>query len=152
MRRVCLLVLAAMTALPASAQLYQWRDAEGRVHYSDRPPADVEATVVRPGGVTAPAAPAASEAPKPKTMAEKELEFRERRAAAAEAEAKAAKEREQAAERERVCEDARGKLAALNSGQRLVRFNSQGEREYIDDATRAAEVERTQKFLDSTCK
>lgn len=36
---VLLLLLTAVSA-PAEASVYQWTDAAGRVHYSDRPPAD----------------------------------------------------------------------------------------------------------------
>lgn len=154
MRRTCLLVLAAILAAPAAAQIYQWRDADGRVHYSDVPPAQGDAKTVRPAARpgAGPAADTAPEGPKPKTLAEKELEFRQRRAAAAEAETKAAQEQAQAAERQRACEQARSQLAALRSGQRLVRFNSKGEREFVDEASRAAEVEQTQKYIDSTCR
>lgn len=31
-------VLAGAAMLPAAATVYQWRDAEGRVHYTDQPP------------------------------------------------------------------------------------------------------------------
>ena len=156
MRRVSLLVLALLTAAPAAAQVYQWRDADGRVHYSDVPPPQGEAITVRPARkATAPAEAAgtpAAGAAKPKTLADKELEFRQRRAAAAEAEAKAEQERTLAAERQRACEQARNQLAGLRSGQRMVRYTSTGGREHIDDAGRAAEIERTQKYADSVCK
>lgn len=38
MRRLSLLVLSLTLALPAAAQVYQWRDAQGRINYSDSPP------------------------------------------------------------------------------------------------------------------
>jgi len=155
MRSVSLLVLAMMIAGPAAAQVYEWRDAQGQLQYSDLPPLGVDAKVVyptlKPVGVDdkAGAAPAAA---KPKTLAEKELEFRQRRAEAAEAQAKAEQDSSQAVERQRACEQARNQLGALRSGQRIARFNSKGEREYLDDAGRADEIERTQKFADSVCK
>jgi len=163
MRHASLLVLALIVAVPAAAQVYQWRDAEGRLHYSDVPPPQGEAITVRPARkATAPAEPAgtpaaegakpAAEAAKPKTLADKELEFRQRRAAAAEAQAKAEQERALAAERQRACEQARNQLAALKTGQRMVRYTSTGEREFIDGAGRAAEIEQTQKYADSVCK
>lgn len=163
MRHLSLLAFALILAAPASAQIYQWRDAEGRVHYSDMPPAQGEAKRLRsappstaspaPQAAAAPAsADTAAAAEKPKTLAEKEQAFRERRAAAAEAQAKAEQESARNAERQRACEQARNQLAALRSGQRVVRFNSKGEREYLDDAARAAEVEQTQKYVDATCR
>ena len=75
-----------------------------------------------------------------------------RRAEAAEAKAKAEKERQRTAERERDCVQARSELAALESGQRVSRFNSRGEREVLDDAGRADQIARTRKFVESDCK
>src|SRR5690606_32089813 len=116
MRRPALL-LALLIALPVSAQVYSWRDRDGRMHYSDVPPPGKGAEVVR-GAVQPPVAPAAgseggsvepggteaevptSDAPARqgrKSLAEREREFRERRAAAAEAEAEAQKKAEQRA-------------------------------------------------------
>ncbi|MEW6165684.1 MAG: glutaredoxin family protein [Pseudomonadota bacterium] len=47
MRTICLLVCALALALPAGAGVTKWIDAQGRVHYGDRPP-------VGKGGTTAP--------------------------------------------------------------------------------------------------
>ena len=192
MRRLSLLALSLTFALPAAAEIYQWRDAQGRINYSDTPPAAQNAKKLR-GGTTQPVPPAtgdaaatAKETPaaetgdtrpdsasesnaaekgdaakteagkadpaKPKTLAEKELEFRQRRAAAAEAEAKAEKERQKAAELARQCEQARGQLTALQSGQRMARYSSSGERQLLDDAARGTEIERTQKYIDANCR
>jgi glutaredoxin len=38
-RRLTALACALLLALPAGAQVAKWVDAEGRVHYGDRPPA-----------------------------------------------------------------------------------------------------------------
>lgn len=152
MRHLSLLALALILAAPAAAQIYQWRDADGRVHYSDVPPPQGEAKTMRSAPAPAAAATTATEAAKPKTLAEKELEFRERRAAAAEAQAKAEQEKARATERQRACEQARNQLTALRSGQRMARFNSKGEREILDDAGRAAEIDQTQKYVEATCR
>ncbi len=47
--------LVAMTAT-ATAEIHQWRDADGQVHFGDRPPADADAEVieVRPNVYAAP--------------------------------------------------------------------------------------------------
>ncbi|AEA83023.1 conserved hypothetical protein [Stutzerimonas stutzeri DSM 4166] len=45
--RALLLTLILMPAL-ASAQIYRWTDAEGRVHFGQRPPAGAEQIEVRP--------------------------------------------------------------------------------------------------------
>jgi hypothetical protein len=48
----------------------------------------------------------------------------------------------------------RAKLAqkGMDSGVRMSRINSQGEREIMDDAARAAESKRIQSIMDSDCK
>lgn len=38
LNRIALMVLLLGLAVPASAELYRWTDADGRVHYSDQPP------------------------------------------------------------------------------------------------------------------
>jgi cytoskeletal protein RodZ len=184
MRRLSLLALSLTFALPAAAEIFQWRDAQGRINYSDTPPDAQSAKKLR-GGAPQPAPPAAGEAAaktaetpttsakesnaaekgdaaktdaskaaptKPKTIADKELEFRQRRAAAAEAEAKAEKERQRAAELARNCEQARGQLAALKSGQRMARYSSSGERQLLEGTARSTEIERTQQYIDANCR
>ncbi|MGQ5487860.1 DUF4124 domain-containing protein [Thauera sp. ZXT1-4] len=159
-----LLLVALLLSLPAAAQIYSWKDKDGRVHYSDTPPLTGEVSVVqgtrapRPAAATAadsPAADGASEtagAPKgPPTLAEREQAFRERRAAEAEAAAKAEEAAARDAERARFCEQARNQLTALQSGQRVSRFNATGEREYLDDAARNAEAQRLQQQISEHC-
>lgn len=152
-----------LTALPAAAQVYSWKDKDGRIHYGDMPPAGVEATVIRgarPGaaarkaGETAPSAdmPPAATPTSPSSLAEREQAFRERRAAAAEAEAKAAREAESRGETERFCTDAQHEIAALRGGQRMVRFNAKGEREFLDDRARAEQAEALERKIADHCR
>jgi len=167
MPRASLLLLSLIVALPAAADVYQWRDAQGRINYSDTPPTQGTVQTLRKGPNAATLPPTTEEtkpsteaevgkdkaAPaKPKTAAEQDLEFRQRRAAAAEAEAKAEKARQGDEERKLACENARGQLTALQSERRVARYNSSGERELVDGATRKAESERIQKFVDANCK
>lgn len=152
MFKPCTLILALFLALPAAAQIYEWRDAEGRLNYSDQPPHGVEAKLIRPGRTPSSPADEDTEETRPPSLAERELEFRERRAEEAEARARAEQESRQAAERERMCTQARNQLAALQSGQRVSRFNQRGEREYLDDVERAAEITRAQDFIRSNCE
>lgn len=162
------LVLALLPALPAAAQIYGWKDGEGRTHYSDQPPPPGTVRILQtphpqrlppsaPGSeakLDAEAAPRPETTPSatPKTLAERELEFRQRRAAAAEAEAKAQEQAARDEERRRFCEQARNQLGALESGQRITRFNAAGEREYLDDAARAEEAGRLRSQLETHCR
>jgi len=40
----------------------------------------------------------------------------------------------------------------LNDGIRIARTNANGEREILDDKGRAAEMQRTQEIIDSSCR
>jgi hypothetical protein len=165
------LFAALLSALPAVAQIYSWKDKDGRVHYGDTPPPTGEVNLIKgtpaakpvaapvatpsPEAAGAPGAteaPATQEAARPPTLAEREQAFRERRAAEAEAQAKAEQEAARDAERQRFCEQAPNQLAALQSGQRVSRFNAAGEREFMDDAERSAEIARLQQQLAEHCR
>ena len=154
-----LLVLAA----PALAQ-WAWRDDSGRMVYSDRPPGSnvpADRIVARPREVTSPpAAATANAAPRPaaappaptKTAAEQELEFQKRRQQQADAAKKSDDQRAEQQRQSAECERARGYLRVLESGQRVARIDAQGEREYLEDAQRDAEVQRAQKSIAANCK
>jgi hypothetical protein len=49
-----LLLLASLLAFPASAGVYKWTDAQGRVHYSDSPPPAVQSTQLKLQSFTGP--------------------------------------------------------------------------------------------------
>jgi Domain of unknown function (DUF4124) len=145
--------------LPLHAQ-WKWKDASGRITVSDLPPprgvADRD-ILQRPEvkARVAPAAPAASAAsaaaPTPRPV-DKDLEAR-RRAAEEEKQAKARAEEEKlAAQRAENCKRARAHLAALDSGQRIARYNDKGEREFLDDAGRSAETRRAREAIASECR
>lgn len=122
---------------------------------SEAPPAG--AATAAAASATAAAAPAASAAASaPRAGARGglagEVEAR-RQAAAREAAAKAAaqeqKDNEQRAEN---CQRARSHLAALDSGQRISRFNDKGEREVLDDKGRADESRRARETIAANCR
>ena len=175
----------ALIALPASAEIYKWKDKDGKTHFSDMPPNDAEATPisrrvkstkpaitdfvpapeeehVAPEGNAAKAAKASEGAEgtegtkdakdtKPKTLTDRDKDFKERRAAEAEARAKTEKESSKAAYRAQECERAKNQHVALSSGIRIARPSSNG-REYLNDAERAAEIERVKGLVDTFCK
>ncbi|MDX9885185.1 DUF4124 domain-containing protein [Thauera sp.] len=169
MIRRAVFAVALLAALPALAQIYNWKDKDGRVHYGDTPPPTGEVSVIRgtpmatpavapappPESAGTPGATDTSTAPQPSrppTLAERERAFRERRAAEAEAQAKTEEEATREAERQRFCEQARNQIGALESGQRVSRFNAAGEREFLDDAARSAELARLQQQLAEHCQ
>lgn len=163
-----LLVLSAT----AQAQAYKWKDANGRIVYSDQaPPRGTPAANIlkAPKGYAAPSAaepstgaagaadpasakPASGAAnaatPKaPMTTAEREADFRKRQA---ESQKKAQDEEKKASEesqRQAQCNSLRQNLALLESGQRIARTDSNGERVFIDDAERARDIQKARQDL-----
>ena len=168
-----LLATSLLLPGPASAQLYQWRDTNGRVVFSDTPPPpgipsaniikspkarSAPPPVAASGDAAAGATTTAGTAPAPgptaaaksggqKSVAEREADFKKRQAEAAE---KSQKESETAASdsrREEQCRGLRQSLAALEGGQRIRRFNDKGEPYFVEDAERAKDTERVRRDM-----
>jgi hypothetical protein len=167
------IVLAGFASTPSEAQ-WAWKDGNGRLVYSDRPPpSDIKpANVVRQPNTQVLANPAPSSGPLddsgkpldaknpdaknptpggPKTVAEREMEFRKRQQERADSEKKAADEQTKNAVKTAECDRARGYLKSLEDGVRITRTDASGNREFLDDAQRATEVDRTRKIIQSTC-
>ena len=165
--RRLLLGLAAFAALaialqqPAHAQ-WKWRDKDGQVNVSDRPPPrsvpdkdilarpspDARRNVAFPAAAVS-AASAASAAP---TALEREVQARKKQAEQ-DAAAKAKTEEDRlTAVRAENCRAARSQLATMESGQRVARTNDKGEREILDDAARAEESRRARAAIASDCR
>ena len=148
MKRVILVVAALAFSTAAGAQMYKWKDKNGHVRYGDTPPPGVDATSIH--------APAPTPAPEAKSgKAEKPLTpeqaFQKRQKERAAADEKAAKERADAAVRQANCEQARGALRNLESGQRISSINAAGERVFADDAERASMTARAEKAVADWC-
>jgi len=167
-RAVFALVLASLTllaALPADAQ-WKWRDKDGRITVSDRPPPrevpekDILGrpnTAAQRAQAAAAAAPAAgtataAQASAPVTALAREVQARRRAAEEDKAAKMKAEEERNAARRAENCRNARNHLAALDSGQRIARMNDKGEREVLDDAARAQEAQRAREVIASDCR
>lgn len=165
------LMLLLGAAASAGAQ-WAWKDDNGRVVYSDRPPPSsvksdrivrqpANAQVVLPSRAVDAAAPAADAKPVaeakpapgagPKTTAELEMEFRKRQQERTDAEKKSREEETRAAAKASDCERAKGYLRALEDGMRIERTDASGNREFLDDAQRNAEIERARKSMQTNC-
>ncbi|WP_427912142.1 DUF4124 domain-containing protein [Ramlibacter sp. MMS24-I3-19] len=162
--RALTLALACVLPLSAMAQ-WQWIDKSGHKVYSDQsPPPDIPAKNVlkapsgrMPAADPAPAAeaPAAASTQAPGVLKvtgrDKELEARKKQAEAAEAEKKKAQDAAMAEAKADNCKRAREAKATLDSGIRLSRVNTQGEREVLDDNQRASEGQRMQDIIARDC-
>ncbi|AVO50401.1 DUF4124 domain-containing protein [Melaminivora suipulveris] len=169
LKQLLLLVLAGSWALGASAQ-WQWIDKDGRKVFSDRPPPqDVpEKNVLKQPTLRATAPTPMPPAQAPATAAslgapeagaptvDKQLQDKKAQAEAAEAARKQAEEKTQAQQQAKAraenCARARQSSNTLSSGMPLAHINDKGERGYMDEATRSAELRRAQEIIARDCK
>lgn len=169
--RPVLLVLLMIGIVPAAMAQWKWRDASGKVQYSDlpppqgtpekdilqRPPASRRDVVVRPvvaggpvTGIAAASAPAS--APRTPGRAEPEQDARKKAADAENAKRQKEDERKQAELRAENCRRATTQLKLLEDGVRLTRRNEAGENIPLDDRMRAEEIRNTRAVIAVDCK
>ena len=154
MKRLSLAIgLALFLALPATAQTYKWVDANGEVHYSDKPPpSDIKTETLQVPAEPA-AAPAAStaEGGGAKSLAEQDQAFRKRQADAAKEEAEQAGKEAQARSRAEYCKSAKAALTNLELGGRQLRINDKGERVFLTDEEITQETAQARKDAAAAC-
>lgn len=143
MRRFALAAATLLLTTMASAQIYQWKDENGKTVISDKPPIG---TV--PPARKIDAAPTSST---PKSVADKDLEFRKRQKEQQETSEKTEKEQTAAAENTKNCDSARRYLQTLESGERIAMRDDKGERYFMEDAQREQEIASARQALQSNC-
>lgn len=168
MLQMLLFTALAGASIAASAQ-WQWIDKDGHKVFSDRaPPADIvdKNILKRPAGRSVPVnttdaaesteAPVAAPAVPANSVkaggVDKELEAKKKQAADAEAAKRKAEEERVTKAKIENCARAKQAKASFDSGVRISRTNAAGEREFLDDDTRAAEQKRIQGIIASDCK
>lgn len=159
-KKLLLLALLALLSLGAYSQVYKWVDEEGNVHYGDSPPDDADAERIH------------IEAHTPEQMAPADAKLLEdaderyrRLAEDREARAAARLSEEQArSNRDQRCVYLRKQLISLQQQLPVYRDEEgkfrtlskydvyEGEREYLDDATRAQEIEGVKREIDRACE
>ncbi|MFY9317010.1 MAG: DUF4124 domain-containing protein [Burkholderiales bacterium] len=143
MRPLALALL--LVALPAQAQMYKCVDARGVTQYSDKPCADGKGKAVdiraQPpisGKLQGSGDPGAAE-----------RDFQRRRIESArEEEAVAARAEQQ----KRRCAAMHSQLDSLTRYSTISKMNEKGERVYMDDATRNAQVEQLKSAIARDCR
>ncbi|MDH2917258.1 MAG: DUF4124 domain-containing protein [Gallionella sp.] len=149
MKTVFMIIAVWTLSLSAHAGLNKWIDAEGKVHYSDAPPQDVKAQPVpNIAGKGQTAAPATYST---KSYAEREAELKKSKQEKTEAGEKKAKQEAQAEEKKRNCTAAQQNLRSLEEGTRIVTYDANGERTYLDDAAREQRLDDARKAVSSHC-
>jgi len=144
MKRVLLFTALIIWSAVASAVVYKWSDADGKVHYGDRPPDGVKAQIVEGLGLTvhysAPAAaPAAARTSAPPAAVAKDKPIDPAAIDAA------------TAAREQQCSAAQARLKQLNEGRHLYKPGQNGDREYLTSAQIDAERLDAKKEVDTVC-
>ncbi len=166
-----LLAGALVTLASAAFAQYVWVDEKGVKQFSDRPPPTSipDKNIIKsPGRVVEknidPAADpvgaaeaasgnsdAGSVVKAEPTLAERNADFRKRKAEQAEIEKKAADEARRKAEKSANCDGARRNKTLLESGGRISTVDKSGERGFMSDNERAAEVRKAGAVL-AECK
>jgi hypothetical protein len=140
----------------ATAQVYKWVDENGVTHYGERPPQNQKAQTVgtKPAiaPTTVPATAPAPDSPSAKPpdsgdLQQKNIEFQRRRI---ERERKAEQELKQAEDKRKRCNLARDDLKQAE-GMDLYELNDKGERIFLDEAKRKAEIEQLRHRIEQFC-
>lgn len=148
MRTTVVALALAVFPLAAHAQIMKCVGAGGRVEFaaSCPPGTKAENTGIRNAPAAAPANPQ-------KSVAERDAEFRKRQADQQEAAKKAEEKNQETADRRQNCETAQAYLRSLQSGNRIGKTDPKtGERVFLEDNERAAEIARAQRAADTNCK
>ncbi|BDB24402.1 DUF4124 domain-containing protein [Cupriavidus sp. P-10] len=169
---LCLLAAAVTVAAPAPAHAYwQWRDANGRMVYSDVPPSDAAASVLRAPGrpageyrpaeaagaesakppVAAPAPTRASSKPKDAPPPTAEEAFQKRRESRLKAAAEEARKEGETAERDARCAQLRNYANGLQQGMRAAVAGPDGSLQHLNSEQRQAELVKTSASLEKNC-
>lgn len=151
MFRPGMIIMLALLATPVGADVYKWTDAQGKVHYGDRPPT---LDTPKPFNLQASEAAEARAAEARRQAADEAA--RKRLEAGKAQEAKAAEEAARVAETQRKaenCRRARGNLELLQRAHmRLSTVDAQGNSRMLDAAARDAEIERANRMISENCE
>lgn len=147
--RLLLLLVAALLAQPAAAgEVYKWKDEQGRIHYSDTPPAHQPSN--RLEGIRKGSEASAEQARK--ALADKLNESQMHRQQTQEAEDKQRAAEEEKRKRAEACRKAQERLAILQQRGVVAQIDAQGQRKTLSDAERQAAISQTQQRVTETCQ
>lgn len=146
--RLAALVTLLVVPVLATAQVYTWRDANGKIHYSDQPPSERGVSSRRIGAPTDESddVPIAA-----KNAAERKAAAAKQAKEAGEKAAQTERERAEDAQRQENCQRARQNLAGLESGLIRFRMTESGEREALDGSVRDSELASARHAVETNC-
>ena len=145
-----LLLFAALIAWSglASAVVYKWTDAQGKLQYGDRPPDGVHAVVVEllgthPSNARASSPTTAQSAPAPRTAAVNP--------SPKDADDKKVVDQDVAQTRDKQCTDAQDRYKKLIEGRRLYKTGPDGERKFMTSEEIDTERLNARRDIDLIC-
>jgi len=141
MKRVLMCAALLVWSGIASATVYKWVDAQGKVQYGDSPPDGVNAEVVEMPGSHA--APPPSPAPRPATASAKPSTTDDN--------AKKAVDSDVAQSREKQCTEAQERYKKLVETRKLYKTGPDGERQYLSSDEIDAERLTAKQDVDQIC-
>jgi hypothetical protein len=147
-----MLLLGLAIGTPALADVFQWKDENGHMQMSDHPPPESShVKVLKRNLMEGPASPANSQesADVRKRQDDALNDLQAKRAEAL----KAKKEADEQASRESsACEQLKKQQGLLNSGGRMVTFDSDGQRRFsTDDELKQKREDNTRQQNDNHC-
>ncbi|MCF6219137.1 MAG: DUF4124 domain-containing protein [Gammaproteobacteria bacterium] len=137
-----LFISILLSSLPAMGEIYKWVDKEGNVHFGDKPQSKVNAETVKIDKFT----PDQNYRTRMESMKSSAESQREKSME------KKAEQQEVARENTRLCQQAKRRLIPLKQQIRVFRYSDTGEREYVSDSERAAEIKQLDAVVKRTCQ
>jgi Domain of unknown function (DUF4124) len=145
-----LLLFAALIAWSsmASAIVYKWVDAQGKLQYGDRPPDGVHAEVVEMLGTHSSANATHTPAPAPRAA---DTAQAPKSAGTPNKDDKQAVDQDVAQVREKQCADAQDRYKRLIEGRKLYKTGADGERQYMSSEEIDTERLNAKRDIDTIC-
>ena len=145
--------LVLLVPIAAHGQLLKCTGKDGRVEYATQcPPGTQEQQTGIKSTREGPSGSGATSTPQ-KSIAEREAEFRKRQMEGADAQKKEEAKAAELAQNRENCQRAQIYLRSLQEGQRISQIDPRtGERIYLEDPQRPAEIARAQQAVASNCK
>ncbi len=152
MFRIALVIAFWVVLVAGAGPVYKWVDEDGNVHYSDQPPPqghEAEELILE----SAPSGDDVREAQKrlDALQAKYQTSQDQRSAAQEEKRLQRALEQQQRVDRQRRCIWARQNLGPLTTKLPVYSLDEKGDRIYLDDEERAAEIERKRADINKFC-
>lgn len=146
--KIILGLLMMLASVAAHGQVLKCVSKDGRVEYASLCPPGTKEMQTGIRNV-----PSAAPAPAQKFLAEREADFKKRQLEQDESRQKDEKKAAESQDRRQACESAQAYLKDLQAGNRVARTDPKtGERVFLEDPDRPAEIARAQRIADQNCK